>query len=544
MCCLFILYVIGGTPFKKFKFPEKIETTNSPPNGIGQLLLPRQQLIDRTIATVVQKNETGRFRSYYWRGMKGCGKTTFLSLLGRALLQKGFDVFWVDTALQLSPQITPAGETFLQQIEQSIRPCALLIDECDQLPRSVWWNRLLKQSCPKNLLVLGAGVPSLVGTTQQFVQSYPVSELLLTEHDIEDIVAFWKLHDKELKESGIRAVCKSLFNYCGGHMFPVVKLSEHMFTTSQNEMENHGKYIRSEAFSLSQAYAEVIGRCFSDLNLFYNHFERVMSGNNFELSELGKLERLGYWNSQTEWFSSDFMLSVVLKSLRMIRKSEDTILLDDAFASKDAQDRDRILESNLKMIISTGFQNLTPSDFTEPNQIKYRYEISLGFKWAIEVNNRIKNIYVSPETLASTSERKRNQLDFYFNGRTDLAVELARNGSPEMITKKVGDLSHGKYAEWKGNFAVLNIVVHTDKYEQSADSRQPPVPVVPLPVLPDHLERYEDRVFTFMRETNRLYCGRSLFVDGIVRSLPKFPQSRQFSSSAFTILNGMTKLLR
>ena len=69
---------------RKFEFPSATEGSLTPDDGIGEILLPRTELIEQAYKSVCayiaeqSDNPKAHFNtSHYWRSVKGSGKSVF-----------------------------------------------------------------------------------------------------------------------------------------------------------------------------------------------------------------------------------------------------------------------------------------------------------------------------------------------------------------------------------------------------------------------------------------------------------------------------------
>lgn len=109
----------------------------------------------------------------------------------------------------------------------------------------------------------------------------------------------------------------------------------------------------------------------------------------------------------------------------------------------------------------------------------------------------------------SHQERAKPLIDFYFNGRVNLGVELVLNENAGGVQEHLQRFDD-KYIRFKDNGVVFHI--QTKKEEPVLDMKPP-----------YDTEMAKNRVYTFVKKRNALYQGSNLVQSNVVRCLPSPP---------------------
>jgi hypothetical protein len=203
-----------------------------PPDGGGSVIFQRCEFIKDTADTMLTKDAGGRFMSYYWRAPPGSGKTVFLKLMGKELQSRGCDVYSIILAGSLQKD---HKEYFKNLCEKAgTRTVVLLIDEVHHYTNSSVWDGLLKSHRPKNLLVLGVGIPINVPSpqfTEKFPRSGELIPMFLTPNDLPEIYTYFKAKYKYIPDEVITKSCQTILHYTSGQIFPFISILEDLFTS-------------------------------------------------------------------------------------------------------------------------------------------------------------------------------------------------------------------------------------------------------------------------------------------------------------------------
>ena len=88
-------------------------------------------------------------------------------------------------------------------------------------------------------------------------------------------------------------------------------------------------------------------------------------------------------------------------------------------------------------------------------------EDAISQRWCFYVMSEFENLYVSPQNRTLS---KKGRVDFLFNGREKIAIEVALNGTQAVYNEKLDKFlsEDGVYKEWQDSFAIFNIVTDSD----------------------------------------------------------------------------------
>eukprot|EP00808_Paulinella_micropora_P016630 g3858.t1 len=478
--------------FVPFEFPKSLDEL-FPRHGIGKQLFSRGIFVAGAVKSILESR-----LPHYWRGAPGSGKTVFLKLLGRELQAYG-KVLWCDSAGFLDNY---KDNSFFSALAAEGADVFLLIDEVQDSPNSPHWVYLLKNH-PKNLIAIGVGITNLQNLSAPFPKKFPdrgePPPMSVSEQDLSDVTEFWCRQSPHVPIKLVSDICHWLFRYTGGHFFPFLKFTEAVFSETVvdlTDLHSVAKYVLSQEFSQSAAYIAVKERCFNTLSEdVWRCSQRIVWGLQ-DPRDYGKLEKVGYWDAGRDWFISDLFTAQVFRNRKDMQKM----------------------------------------DFEQPTSFNHRYENGLAFIWGWHLSRKIPSLFISPQTqaLPTIQGKKLPEVDFYFDGRLDVAVELARNmsasdlahkfdkfhKSQQLPGKKMG--GPGPYACWP-NYAILHFQMH---------DKDPVMPASPYDTVD-----FQSKLYTFQLPRNSLFRGRTLIQSGVVKALPTPPSHRSFSSLPRTVVS-------
>eukprot|EP00808_Paulinella_micropora_P030871 g70859.t1 len=503
--------------FVPFEFPKSLDEL-FPRHGIGKQLFLRGTFVAGAVKSILESR-----LPHYWRGAPGSGKTVFLKLLGRELQAYG-KVLWCDSAGFLDNY---RDNSFFSALAAE-GAVFLLVDEVQDSPNSPHWVYLLKNH-PKNLITIGVGITNLQHLSAPFPKKFPdrgePPPMSVSEQDLSDVTEFWCRQSPHVPIKLVSDICDWLFRYTGGHFFPFLKFTEAVFSETVVDLidlHSVAKYVLSQEFSQSAAYIAVKEGCFNTLSEdVWRCSQRIIWGLQ-DPRDYGKLEKVGYWDAGLDWFISDLFTAQVFRNRKVYEARDDEFTINE----------NAPLDDNLRILITAGLQDMQRMDFEQPTSFNHRYENGLAFIWGWHLSRIIPSLFISPQTQALPTIRgkKLPEVDFYFDGRLDVAVELARNmsasdlahkfdkfqKSQQLPGKKMG--GPGPYACWP-NYAILHF--------QMPD--KDPV----MPASPYDTEDFQSKLYTFQLPRNSLFRGRTLIQSGVVKALPTPPSHRSFSSLVF-----------
>jgi hypothetical protein len=396
----------------------------------------------------------------------------------------------------------------------------LLIDDVQNNVTCFQWNVLLKESKPENLIVLGVGIPYL---SLQFDVKYParneIFPMFLTSNDMPEVCAYFHktfLLPKEI----ITEVCEKILNFTSGHLYPFVLITNHVFVNIVDvDLSSIDEYLLSKAFKTSNVVIDIRSRCFDFLNLATGNMAKRVMLNKYNSGDEEKMQYMGLWNEGV--FVSPLFASEVFYMMT-IKPSEDVIYLDHTQQIPYAQ-----------QIICAGLRDMVESDFKYDRYSIALNEIAVGFKWNYNINSVLQDLWVAPQVC--TKPGAQQLIDFYFDEKLNLGIALAlnltANGIKEHLKRFADDNDNNSDCKrYKNNRFVLHFVTENDNVVIDMEK-------------PYNTLEAKNKVYTFVKNKNALYCGSSLVKSNVVRLLS--PPIRPFCTLVVkTFLPRMLKQLR
>jgi hypothetical protein len=505
-----LIYYYVTEPLPRFAATHYFDTL-FPFNGIGTAILQRKKFVEKWCNIIEKpvKLDEGSF-SHYFRSPPGNGKTTFLMLLGEELERKNlYDVYYFKNAKNLDQW---TERSFIQARAKALKQSktlVVMVDEVHRNPNSSLWTYLLKEA--KGIIVIGAGIPYLDSDSPQFRKKYPPSEMYFDckSEDIKELIDVFvdQTKDRGISRDEIAAICHYICEYTSGHMFPMLKFCEHIFDQTQSDhLGDYGKYLTSKDFFDHEDYVTVRDRCFSSLP--FDPICRILHGGVLESTQIKILDRLGYWNAEKKWFISKCLIDIIFNTVITSEKNAAKII------DSDVSFYDMSVKNKIEKVITAGFTHMRENDFEEPiyTQLE-KYEDAIGFCWAWYIKTYFTQLHVSSQVQVPHEIKKRGKnpcIDFVFNGKNDVGIELIRNGNAKMC-KEHADRFDNIYKRWRNSCAIVNIVL-----SGNINSRN----------------LYESKtipVFHYLKRTNTLYKGKKIFKTGVAK-VPTPASNRGFST--------------
>ncbi len=474
------------------------------------MVFQRKWLIKKIVDSILEKEKGSKFNSYYWRAPVGSGKTVFLKLLGKELQGRNCDVYFI---LAKTLDRLPIG--YISKLAQSAggKTVVLLIDEVQNNMEAELWNELLKGSKPGNLLVLGVGVPHL-SVSPQFDMQFPANiddpfPMFLTHADLPEIIAEFK-NRKSHNDEVITGVCNKILDFTCGQLFPFVTFVEHFLNENEIDLIKFDAYLSSQEFMTSAASIKVRLRCFDYLNDGINSARRLLTATGQPRDSVD-LEKLGLWKDNS--FISPLVISEICFKAP-VKKSDVMLELDHS------QNRKPYAEQ----IICAGLRDM--EDFKDA----FFDKTAVGFRWGFIVRKVLEGVWVAPQIRSQSDERKKPLLDFflYFNGRLNLGIEVALNLRAEGIREHL-ERFDADYKLLKDNRFVLLFDTENDG------------PIINMEKPYDTLEA-KNRIYTYIKKKNALYCGKTMVRKDVSRYIPS-PPKRSFSAIAVGRLSNALKFI-
>jgi hypothetical protein len=491
---------VSAGALKRFEYLVQNDV-EFPWHGGGNVVFDRDWFIHETCNMVLKKSSS-RYKSYYWRAPVGSGKTVFLKVLGRELQSRGCDVY-----MTLARLLDRFDEGYFTKLagEAGDKTVVLLIDEVQNDVKSFQWNALLKDVKPSNLLVLGVGVPYLEVPSPQFDCKFPSSAddafpTFLCSKDLPEVCSYFE--NKYSRSSEVTTeVLERLLEFTAGHLFPFVMFAQHVLD-HRNEINliNIEAYLSSEEFRSSETYNQVRERCFD-----FVKSKTIEKAENLLLNK-GSVENKQALRKLSLWLGNRFVSPLLTTEVFLNSDIDfliDKITLDETEKTPYAQ-----------QIILAGLRDMTEEDFKDVHFERVAVENAIGFKWAINLKSVLPNVWISPQVRTKYAEHAgrgaKPLIDFYFNGRMNLGIELALNLK---FDGKSGIRSHLErfdkdYARYEKNGVVLHFDTNTS----------------------DAPDKNEARLYTFLKKRNELYRGSSLIQSNVAINLQS-PPVRSYSTT-------------
>ena len=292
MCwCLFLILfvcfiVVENRVVKKIEFPSAKEGSLTPTDGIGQILLPRTELIEKAYESVCvdigirRENPQVWFNtSHYWRSVKGSGKSVFLNLLGKKFQQNGYDVFHVSNTGEFDNNCVDFLKSIVESRTVGDLPLVLLLDEAQNGANLPIWNHLFREIKP--MVVLAVGVPNINFLSANFEEKHKAGDMFIKPGNaLDEVVDAFCEHygDSSPKHDDVKKLCEFVCKMTGGHIFPLLKFCEHVIR-SFSEVEDPPNFedfffqrLTSSSLTQTFVYGIINNRCFAvcDLPKFDN----------------------------------------------------------------------------------------------------------------------------------------------------------------------------------------------------------------------------------------------------------------------------------
>lgn len=434
----------------------------------------------------------------YCKGPFGCGKSTLLLLIGRELARRGCSVYRMS-----AKRVEDLNVILLKELEvqSKTKTCVLLVDEAANGDYTLdIWNTLLKEpmlSDINNLHILGFGVPTIEKCSVTFLESKPLSYLLMAKDsaDMVEVIDFWVNFVKsqspskepfEVPRDLVAQICNWVCDYTNGHMYLIVSFC-HYFFRLPDWIAKSANFI--DIFTSGKFYEEmnvIRHRC--QLNNLPTHcyisylFDSEDGVSKKFHESINTLQRLGFVDDSSLKFFSDYVLSCFQNQTKAVLKlqKESTWPANFGLAEK------RIV-GGLRHMKHIHFQLPIGGDSLGSRP---PVEDAISQRWSFFVMNEFENVYVSPQNRTLSAKCR---VDFLFNGRDKIAIEVALNATRCVYLDKLSKFLavDGVYNEWQDSFAIFNIVTDTINRKQ-------------LDGIPQKQLKY---LYEFNVQTNTLYRG-------------------------------------
>jgi len=207
--------------------PPKRSAVRFPYNGLGSILLPRTDLVNKIVDEAIRNFEASagsHTTADYFRGPYGSGKSVLTNLITQELKNRGERVYYFETP-EVLVSCTPADfQSFENGIPKGGR-VFFIIDEANSSNSSAMWIYLLKKS--QKIITIGFGLSKAIGypyTPQFRKQCKPRYILLEASERTDDVVQRFISISRSSNPSIVpnidqaRAALEELLQYTGGHI--------------------------------------------------------------------------------------------------------------------------------------------------------------------------------------------------------------------------------------------------------------------------------------------------------------------------------------
>ena len=481
------------TTLAEFDFvPQTKHTTfKNADVGFGPYIVPRESLLDEII------NEAGPSRSVHISGCKGAGKTTVLHQLGLRLKARGEKrVFFFDSASLMSVDSCLFA---IRGLARSKLDAYLLVDETQDNPTAAVFTTLLKNNTGHNITTIGAGVPKWQSVSGNFKKTITTDRLFLSEDMLasEGVINYFSQGATEAQKPDITAVLRHIRSYAGGHIYPLMWLSERLVSMIVREgatAEAAIMHLSSIDLRRNEEYREMCWRIVPHLDA--QTFRSGLLTLNPDRESLLTLQKYGLIDERNTVISQ-LLFDEYVKSLT------GSLIFEEPLAQGI---------DGVRQLLVLGLSNLQWDQYNAnggPIEDALSFELLFALSSVSNLDTRLFN----PKLVNYNAGRKP---DLYFNATVDSYVEciLTTANSPTERKKLDEHISRfywevyadpSKHAEpayyQRGDkdFAILNFQSYgTEPMEPYDDFFRDDI--------------YEERVFTFVMNTRSVYLGSQLIV--------------------------------
>ena len=431
---------------KRFKFQRSAEAVVAfPEDGMSSIMLPRKNVLSKLLDLLLVK----RKRHLYFRGPAGSGKTQLLNCLAQELLKRDHSVYFFPDSKELRNLAQSEFQNLDESAAEEKKIVFLLIDEV----RGEMKHDVLLLKTLKNIVTVGAGIYRLDIPSPAFQLQYEPNFIMIQRDELDDFMSCFKVlipAGNCLEDSQLKYVLERVLQYTGGHLYPFVKLTEHL-------LSHHTVECQTEAFMTTLMKLGSDSEHLECYSVFENIVERaygapleiainVLSGQYLQ-DDLLLLSNLGYWNISTRNFVSDFLVTVLLSKCVPISNHSNPKLID--FNDKSS--------TPIEQVVSIALSEMDESDFIDPNVHNLRLENSFSFALGVQLSS-IQGLYVCFQSRASTGSAGHPPTVYlYLNGRIDAYLEVVLNATEGSLAAHLNRFQKGGAYSHLKNTTLLNI---------------------------------------------------------------------------------------
>ena len=252
--------------------------------------------------------------SYHISGCKGAGKTTLLKLLGHDLLEKKKSVYLFRNARDIDLVRSDIDEVIAKKAE-----AYFLIDETQGNVNSAVFTHLLKNDLHHQITTIGAGVPAFESLSSAFTEKIATDRLFLSEQDLtqEGVLHYFTTDVTDTNERNeIEKFITELRSYVGGHIYPLMRLSELLVQKMKNDKKTSDQttsVLNSVQFRESKFFKRLCARIMPSLQDV--DIRALFAPRSYALSPtLIELQRRGFCDMEGK-VASPLLLDLHLASL-------------------------------------------------------------------------------------------------------------------------------------------------------------------------------------------------------------------------------------
>ena len=185
-----------------------------------------------------------------------------------------------------------------------------------------------------------------------------------------------------------------------------------------------------------------------------------------------------------------------------------------------------------QQVICAGVRDMVDADFNDAHYDLDAVENAVGFRWGYNVKSALSEVWVAPQVRTKNVNHvgrgPKPVIDFFFNGRMNMGIELALNQKATGIREHLERFDNN-YKDHKENGVVLHF--QTENATPVTEMKEPYNTV-----------EAKNRIYTYVKKSNELYRGTCLVKSNVTR-LPSPPKT-PYSTYAFGCLRRVMKSLK
>lgn len=213
---------------EQYRLGPRTAAASFPANGFGPFILVRDELIQDIL--VIASPDV----AVHLSGCKGAGKTVLLRQIYEKLVSEA-DAYGIENTMVFFfvsvADIFPgsAASDALLELMNSKKKAYVLLDETQgsSMQGSALIN-LTKNTTQHNVTVIGAGISNADSISSRFGFTFTTERLFVLEQQLQDkgVLQFFCSNAPATMHGEIIALVKLVREYVGGHVYPLMRLSE------------------------------------------------------------------------------------------------------------------------------------------------------------------------------------------------------------------------------------------------------------------------------------------------------------------------------